>query len=104
MPSQLQISGVLRYGKAYGEEGDFIEGVADEDGLEELPEEYTIRRNEFILLFPADGIFCIAVLVIVSRIFTGKLANHIMEPLNALADGAEVSGLLECFRGKTAVR
>lgn len=30
---------------------DSIEGVVDEDGLEELLEGYTIRRNEFILLF-----------------------------------------------------
>lgn len=66
-----------------------IGNVMDEDGLEELIEGYTIRRNEFILLFLADGIICIAVLVIVSQIFTRKLVNHIMEPLNALADGAE---------------
>ena len=68
---------------------DSIESVVDEDGLEELLEGYTIRRNEFILLFLADGIICIAVLVIVSQIFTRKLVNHIMEPLDALADGAE---------------
>lgn len=68
---------------------DSIEDVMDEDGLEELLEGYTIRRNEFILLFLADGIICIAVLVIMSHIFTGKLVNHIMEPLDALADGAE---------------
>lgn len=68
---------------------DSIGDVMDEDGLEELLEGYTIRRNEFILLFLADGILCIAVLVIVSQIFTRKLVNHIMEPLDALADGAE---------------
>lgn len=68
---------------------DSIEGIVDEDGLEELLEGYTVRRNEFILLFLADGILCIAVLVIVSQIFTGKLVSHIMEPLDALADGAE---------------
>lgn len=68
---------------------DSIGDVMDEDGLEELLEDYTIRRNEFILLFLADGIICIVVLVIVSQIFTRKLVNHIMEPLDALADGAE---------------
>lgn len=68
---------------------DSIESVVDEDGLENLLEEYTIRKNEFILLFFADGVLCIAVLVIVSQIFTRKLVNHIMEPLNALADGAD---------------
>lgn len=68
---------------------DSIGDVMDEDGLEELLEGYTIRRNEFILLFLADGIICIAVLVIVSHIFTRKLVKHIMEPLDVLADGAE---------------
>lgn len=48
-----------------------------------------VIKSVFILLFLADGIICIAVLVIVSQIFTRKLVNHIMEPLNALADGAE---------------
>lgn len=80
--------------KAYSESiehelEDSIEGVVDEDGLNELLKGYTIRRNEFILLFLADGILCIAVLVIVSQIFTKKLVNHITEPLDALADGAE---------------
>lgn len=37
----------------------------------------------------ADGLVCIAVLVIVSRLFTKRLADHIMEPLDALSDGAE---------------
>ncbi len=68
---------------------DSIEGVVDEDGLEEMLEGYTVRRNEFILLFLADGIFCIAALVIVSQVFTRRLVGHIMEPLDALADGAE---------------
>lgn len=68
---------------------DSVESVMDQDGLEELLEGYTIRRNEFILLFLADGILCIVVLVIISQIFTRKLVNHIMEPLEALADGAE---------------
>ncbi len=68
---------------------DSIEGMADRKGLEELLERYTIRRNEFILLFLADGILCIAVLVMVSQIFTKKLVSHIMKPLDALEDGAE---------------
>lgn len=68
---------------------DSIGDVMDEDGFKDLLEGYTIRRNEFILLFLADGIICIAVLVIVSQIFTRKLVNHIMEPLDVLADGAE---------------
>lgn len=65
-----------------------IEGAVDKDGLEELLEGYSIHRNGFILLFLADGVLCIAVLVIISQIFTRRLVNHIMEPLDALADGA----------------
>lgn len=63
--------------------------MADEEELEEMIENFTIRRDEFILLFLADGLVCIAVLVIVSRLFTKRLADHIMEPLDALSDGAE---------------
>ena len=68
---------------------DSIEGAMDEEELEELLEAYTIRRNEFILLFLADGILCMGVLVMVSQMFTRKLVNHIMEPLDILAEGAE---------------
>lgn len=64
-------------------------GIVDEDGLEELLEDFTIRKQEFILLFLADGIFCITVLVVVSQFFTKKLTDDIMKPLNVLADGAE---------------
>lgn len=66
-----------------------MEKVVDEDGLEDMIEGFTVRRNEFILLFLADGILCIGVLVIVSQFFTKNLVNHIMEPLKALSDGAE---------------
>lgn len=63
-------------------------GMVDEDGLEDMLEGFTVRRNEFILLFFADGTLCITVLVVISQIFTKNLVNHIMEPLDALADGA----------------
>lgn len=66
-----------------------MEGVMDEDGLEDIIEVITVGRNEFILLFLLDGILCIAVLFLVSQLFTKKLVNHIMEPLKALSDGAE---------------
>lgn len=80
--------------KAYSE---YIEHVtespvgsaADEEELEALLKEYTIRKNEFILLLFADGCLCAAALVLVSGVFTRKLARHIMEPLDALADGAQ---------------
>lgn len=68
---------------------DSIGAVASEDDLEDMMEGYTVRRNEFILLFLLDGILCIAVLLLVSQIFTKKLAGHIMEPLLALSEGAE---------------
>lgn len=63
--------------------------VVDEDDLKDMIEGFTIRRDEFILLFLADGILCIAVLFMISQIFTKKLVVHIMEPLTALSDGAE---------------
>lgn len=63
--------------------------VMDEDDMEDMIEGFTIRRNEFILLFLLDGLLCIVVLFLVSQIFTRRLAGHIMEPLIALSDGAE---------------
>lgn len=62
--------------------------IVDGEILEEIIEDITIRRNEFLWLFLADVILCFVVLAIVSRIFTRNLTERIMEPLNALADGA----------------
>lgn len=66
-----------------------VEGVTDGDGLDDLLEDWTVHRNEFILFFRADGILCIIVLVLISQLFTKNLTDHIMEPLNALAEGAK---------------
>ena len=66
-----------------------VEGVTDGDGLDDLLEDWTVHRNEFILFFGADGILCIIVLVLISQLFTKNLTDHIMEPLNALAEGAK---------------
>lgn len=66
-----------------------VEGVTDEDGLDNLLEDWTVHRNEFILIFGADGILCIIVLLIISQLFTKNLTDHIMDPLDALAEGAE---------------
>ena len=52
-------------------------------------EDMTIHRDEFIILFAADGIMCIIVLVFLSQLFTKKLTGHIMKPLEELSDGAE---------------
>jgi signal transduction histidine kinase len=65
-----------------------VEQVTDKDGLEELLEDWTVRRDEFLLLFALDGVLCIIVLVAVSQIFTGNLIRYMMKPLNALTEGA----------------
>ena len=62
--------------------------ILDADGLENMLKDWTIKKNEFILLFLADGIICIIALVAVSQIFTGNLVKHIMTPLDELNDGA----------------
>lgn len=66
-----------------------VEGVTDEERLDDLLEDWIVHRNEFILLFGADGILCIIVLLIVSQLFTKNLTDHIMEPLDTLAEGAK---------------
>ena len=53
-----------------------MENVTDEESLEEMIEDFTFHRDEFILLFFADGILCIAVLVMISLFFTKKLTRH----------------------------
>lgn len=57
--------------------------------LDDFLESWTIHRNEFILLFGADGIICILVLLLISQIFTRNLEKNIMEPLDLLAQGAD---------------
>ena len=65
------------------------EKIVSEDELHDLVEDFTIHKNEFILLFLVDGVLCITVLVIMSQIFTGNLVKHITEPLDELAAGAK---------------
>ena len=62
--------------------------ILDDDGLEDMVKEWTIKKDRFILLFLVDGVFCIIALVAVSQIFTRNLTKHIMEPLDALDEGA----------------
>lgn len=66
-----------------------IEKVMAPGDIENMLKDYTIYRNEFILLFVVDGVLCIAVLLMVSQFFTKSLTEHIMEPLDELADGAK---------------
>lgn len=65
-----------------------VENITDEADLDDLLEDWTVHRNEFLLIFGLDGILCIIVLVMVSQFFTKNLTNHIMEPLDALTEGA----------------
>lgn len=50
---------------------------------------WTIRQNQFILLFILDGVVCIFVLVAISQFFTKNLVKHIMQPLEALNQGTQ---------------
>ena len=72
-----------------GEVKNTIEKVVTPDEMDDLLKNYTIYRNEFILLFGVDGILCIIGLMIVSQVFTKNLTEHIMEPLDELAEGTE---------------
>ena len=60
----------------------------DGGGLDDLLEDWTIHRDEFLLIFGADGLICIAVLILISQIFTKRLVDHITEPLELLEAGA----------------
>ena len=62
--------------------------LLDDDGLEDMVKEWTVKKDRFILLFLADGIICILALVGVSQVFTRNLTKHIMKPLDALDEGA----------------
>ena len=59
----------------------------NQDDLGEIVEDLTVHKDAFILLFGADGIICIVVLVLLSQLFTKRLTDHIMEPLNILEEG-----------------
>ena len=62
--------------------------ILDDDGLEDMVKDWTIKKDRFILLFLVDGVVCILALVAVSQIFTRNLTKHIMEPLDELNEGA----------------
>lgn len=66
-----------------------IEKTANVDKIDKIIDDFTIRRNGFILLFLLDGLLCIAVLVVISQLFTGNLVKHIMKPLAALSEGVQ---------------
>lgn len=91
---RTSIEDLLTENSSSAEDTDNVELEHQDDqeifnGLDDFLESWTIHRNEFILLFGADGIICIIALVLMSRIFTKNLAKHIMEPLELLEEGAE---------------
>lgn len=59
------------------------------EDLEQLFSEWVKKRNMFLLLFGMDGLLCVGALTLVSQLFTANLTRHIMEPLDALKDGAQ---------------
>ena len=80
--------------KLYGEliEKEFLlslDAAADSSELKAFLAEWTVRRNGFLLLFAADGVLCILLLVGISQLFTKHLTARIMEPLTALEEGAK---------------
>lgn len=61
----------------------------DSEGLKDLVKEWTIKKNNFILLFLVDGIVCVFMLVGISQLFTHRLTKQIMVPLTLLNEGAK---------------
>ncbi len=61
----------------------------DSEGIKEIVKEWTIKKNDFIILFLVDGIICVLVLVGVSQLFTYHLTKQIMFPLSLLDEGAK---------------
>lgn len=66
-----------------------MEEMADSASIEDLLEEWTIHQKSFYILLMVDALVCIAILILVSSYFTGKLARHITSPLKELENGAK---------------
>lgn len=66
-----------------------FEQMAQEGNFHQFAEQWTIRQDQFFLIFGVDGIICILIVVLVSQLFTRRLTGHIMEPLDALTQGAK---------------
>lgn len=82
-------SGASNYSDSDNVENQYRDGQEFLGDLDDFLETWTIHRNEFILLFGADGIICILALLLISQIFTRNLEKNIMEPLELLAQGAD---------------
>lgn len=61
----------------------------DTSRVENMLEEWTVHQESFYVLFLVDLLICIAVWILVSLFFTKRLVNQIMNPLEALGEGAK---------------
>ncbi len=66
-----------------------VEQMVNVNEMNDLLKGFTVRKNEFFLIFGADGILCIGILFFISQLFTKKLTDQIMVPLDALTEGAK---------------
>lgn len=62
--------------------------ISNKDAFEDTIEAWTVKRQDFMILFSIDGLICITILLFVSFLFTKKLTQYITTPLNKLTDGA----------------
>ena len=60
----------------------------DTSRVENMLQEWTVHQESFYVLFLVDLLICIAVWILVSMFFTKRLVNQIMNPLEALGEGA----------------
>lgn len=63
--------------------------IPNNDAFEDTIEAWTVKRQDFMILFSIDGVICVIVLLFVSFLFTKKLAQYITLPLNKLINGAK---------------
>lgn len=61
----------------------------DTSRVENMLQEWTVHQESFYVLFLVDLLICIAVWILVSMFFTKRLVNQIMNPLEALGEGAK---------------
>ena len=57
--------------------------------IDKVISQWIIKRDGFFITFAVDGAITIGVLLLVSQLFTRRLTNRIMKPLEALSEGVE---------------
>ena len=80
------IDGITVLAKFDEKEKMMLYAIAGEDPEHRLE---NINFTGLLLLLLIDGIFCIGVLFVISRIFTKRLIKYITNPLDALYEGAK---------------